>query len=208
MQQFAVETRRGSQARPAQHPSALGDRIEYGLHVGRRTADDLENLRRRRLPLQRLPGFVEQPRILDRDHRLVGEGLQQGDFLFRKRGAPVAPARHENRADATPFPQQRGDDDREVADLGRHLADHIGHAVPVQRVRVIRQAALMKGLGDNGLFNRAGPEGRELLPSGTPHGAQVQQGILVDRHHGQIGATDQPLATVQNLVKHRLGVGH
>ena len=48
-----------------------------------------EDLRRRRLLLQRLGQLacarlhlVEQPHVLDRDHRLVGEGLDQLDLLF------------------------------------------------------------------------------------------------------------------------------
>ena len=47
-----------------------------------RVADDLEDVRCRRLLLQRfgqivgaLAQFVEQPRILDGDHGLVGKGL-------------------------------------------------------------------------------------------------------------------------------------
>ena len=50
--------------------------------------DDLQHLRRRGLLLQRLGEIVgallhlvEQPRVLDRDHRLVGKGLDQFDLL-------------------------------------------------------------------------------------------------------------------------------
>ena len=48
-----------------------------GLRVGDRAADHLQDLGRGGLPLERFLGLVEQPRILDRDHGLVGEGLQQ-----------------------------------------------------------------------------------------------------------------------------------
>jgi hypothetical protein len=68
----------------AQQPGALGDGAQHRLHVRRRSADHLQHLGRRRLPLERLLGLVEQPRVLDRDHRLVGEGAQQLDFLVRK----------------------------------------------------------------------------------------------------------------------------
>ena len=40
------------------------------------------------LPLQRLLRLVEQPRVLDRDHRLVGEGLEQRDLLVGERRRP------------------------------------------------------------------------------------------------------------------------
>ena len=52
----------------------------------------LQHLRGRRLLLQRLGQFararlhlVEQPHVLDRDHRLVGEGRDQLDLLVGER---------------------------------------------------------------------------------------------------------------------------
>ena len=56
-----------------------------GCDVIGRTGDDLQDFRGRGLPLQRLPGLVEQPRVLDCDHRLVGEGRQQIDLLVIER---------------------------------------------------------------------------------------------------------------------------
>ena len=57
-----------------------------------RTADDLQHLGGRGLLLQRLgqfaragPHLIEQPHVLDRDHRLVGERLDQLDLLIRER---------------------------------------------------------------------------------------------------------------------------
>ncbi len=54
-------------------------------------ADDLEHVGGRGLPLERLElvgarlHLVEQPHVLDRDHRLVGKGLDQLDLLGGKR---------------------------------------------------------------------------------------------------------------------------
>ena len=54
--------------------------------------DDLQHLERRRLLLQRSDELararlhlVEQPHVLDRDHRLVGEGRDQLDLLVGER---------------------------------------------------------------------------------------------------------------------------
>ncbi len=47
--------------------------------------DDLEDFGRRGLPLQRLLGLVEQPRVLDGDHGLVGEGLEKMRFVSAER---------------------------------------------------------------------------------------------------------------------------
>ena len=50
------------------------------------------------LLLQRLLRLVEQPHVLDRDHRLVGEGLEQRDLLSRRTAR--SSAAHDDRADA------------------------------------------------------------------------------------------------------------
>ena len=55
--------------------------------------------------LQRLLGLVEQPHVLDRDHRLVGEGLQQRDLLVGER-AGVGRGRRDA-ADRPALAQQR-----------------------------------------------------------------------------------------------------
>ena len=54
MQELAVKPRRVTETGPAQHARPLGDRIEYGCDVGWRAADDLEDVARRRLPVERL----------------------------------------------------------------------------------------------------------------------------------------------------------
>ena len=66
--------------------------LEHRLEGRRRTADDLQHLGGGGLLLQRLGQLararlhlVEQPHVLDRDHRLVGEGLDQLDLLIGER---------------------------------------------------------------------------------------------------------------------------
>ena len=65
--------------------------LEHRLQLAGRAADDLQHLRGRRLLLQRLGELArarlhlfKQPRILDGDHRLVGEGGDQLDLLVGK----------------------------------------------------------------------------------------------------------------------------
>src|ERR1700730_8199957 len=57
------------------------NRIEHRREVAGRRVDDLQDLRGRRLLLQGLSRLGDQPRILDRDHRLRREILQQRDLL-------------------------------------------------------------------------------------------------------------------------------
>ncbi|HTO90073.1 MAG TPA: hypothetical protein VMJ70_02980, partial [Candidatus Sulfotelmatobacter sp.] len=87
--------------RLAQALRVLRDRRDDRLNVGRRAADDAQDLRGRGLLLERLGEFavarlelVEQPHVLDRDHRLVGEDLEQRDLLLGER-ADFGPADHD-----------------------------------------------------------------------------------------------------------------
>ena len=77
---------------PANPRGALDDGVENRLHVRRRAADDAEHLGRCRLMLQGLAQFcvalldlLEQAHVLDGDHRLRSECLEQSDLLFRER---------------------------------------------------------------------------------------------------------------------------
>ena len=83
----------------------FSDRLEHGLHVRRRTGDHLQDVGGRRLPLQRLPGLVEQPRVFGRDHGLVGKALQQREFIFREGHGAVAV--HDERANGTSLQAKR-----------------------------------------------------------------------------------------------------
>ena len=76
---------------PANPCRALDDSIEHRLDIGRRAADDAENLARRSLLLQSfaqirvaLLEFFEQPHVLDGDHGLGGESFEERDLLSEK----------------------------------------------------------------------------------------------------------------------------
>ena len=78
--------------RIAQPSRILGNHIQHRLNVRRRAGDDTQNFARRSLLLQRLLEFLEQPDVLDGDHRLVGEGFEQLD-LRRGEGAHLGATR-------------------------------------------------------------------------------------------------------------------
>src|SRR5262249_40992875 len=54
----------------------LSYHVQHRLNVSRRACDNAQNLARSGLLLQRLLEFLEQAHVLDRDYRLVGEGLK------------------------------------------------------------------------------------------------------------------------------------
>src|SRR3974390_1698815 len=94
--------------------------VEYGSQIARRRTDDLQHFGRCSLLLQRfaqiiraLLHFIEQPRILDGDDRLVRKRGNQIDLLFGER-LRLDP-RQEDHANHFPFPQQRDTKRRPVA---------------------------------------------------------------------------------------------
>ena len=62
------------------------DHVQHGLDIGRRASDDAQDFTRRCLLLQRFGELLEQPHVLDGDHRLVGERFEELD-LRRGEGA-------------------------------------------------------------------------------------------------------------------------
>ena len=58
--------------------------LEHRLQFAGRAGDDPQHLGGRRLLLQRFAQLVEQPRVLDGDDGLGGEGFEQLDLLVRK----------------------------------------------------------------------------------------------------------------------------
>jgi hypothetical protein len=67
--------------RPAEASRALGHGLHNRLEISRRARDHPQNVGRGRLLLQRLFRLVEQADVLDGDHRLIGERLQERDLL-------------------------------------------------------------------------------------------------------------------------------
>src|SRR5262249_33520583 len=78
--------------RIAKASSRFDQRIEHGLQIEGRAADDLEHISRGCLLLEglgeiigALPEFIEQPRVLDRDNCLRRKIRQQLDLLVAAR---------------------------------------------------------------------------------------------------------------------------
>src|SRR5262245_45969936 len=59
-------------------------RVKYGLQVECRAADDLENVRGRRLLLQRLAQLIQEPNVLDSNDCLIGESSNELNLFLGK----------------------------------------------------------------------------------------------------------------------------
>ncbi len=110
-----VDRRRAGLAKPC---GALRDRIEHRFHIARRARDNTQDLADRRLLLERLLGLVEQAHVLDRNHRLVGEGLEECELLVGER--PHLHASRKDRADRNAFAHQRHSQCRTMPDQPLH----------------------------------------------------------------------------------------
>ena len=77
-------------ARSAQSHRLVEHRIEYRSEVAGRSIDDLQHLGCGRLLFQGFARLCEQPRIFDRDRRLVCKRRDQCDLFFGKRLDPRA----------------------------------------------------------------------------------------------------------------------
>src|SRR5262249_49796581 len=77
-----------SVCRITQPRGILRDHIQHGLYVRRRTGDDTKYFTRRGLLLQRLLKLVEQSHVLDGDHGLICECLEELD-LHRGEGVDL-----------------------------------------------------------------------------------------------------------------------
>ena len=64
MQVLLVEFKNGHVVRFAEARGTLGDNVKHGLEYGRRSTDNLKNLRRGRLLFLRLVQFAGEPRDL------------------------------------------------------------------------------------------------------------------------------------------------
>src|SRR5262249_29363193 len=105
----------------------LDQRIEHRLQIEGRTADDLEHVCGGSLLLQRLAELlrallhvVEQPYVLDRDHRLACESCQQCNLLVRE--WPYLGATDQKSANGLVLPQQGNAESGPVTETERARA--------------------------------------------------------------------------------------
>src|SRR5687767_3385062 len=62
----------------------FGHSIQYRLDLRRRAGDDAKDFARRCLLLQSLFELLKQTNVLNGNNRLIREGFEEGDLLFRK----------------------------------------------------------------------------------------------------------------------------
>src|SRR5262249_18483447 len=82
--QLAIECEDQTKSSITQLPRIRRYCFEHGLHIPLGLTDYAQDVTRGSLLLKALLQLSEQPRVLDRDHRLIGKGLKHGDLSFRE----------------------------------------------------------------------------------------------------------------------------
>jgi len=134
MKEFTVIGQERAEACSAQPHRTFKQCVEHRNQITGRGIDDLQYLGRRGLLLKRLAQLGQEPRILDGDDRLVGEGAHQLDLPLGERLDPLPG--EINRAEHLPPAQQRHN--KVGTSPGR---DGLGH-------RVIRDSANVRDMHD------------------------------------------------------------
>src|SRR6516162_8551094 len=179
---------------------ALHNGFEYRLRICGGTADHPQNLGSRRLPLQRLPSLVEQPHVLDRDHRLVGEGPKQGDLSFGEelRLGAAQP----DRADHDTFAHQRDGKDRVEAQAPCEFAafgKFVRLGLDVSNVH--------RPLIENRSARRIAADQRKRFDlSDRPMMGDEKEPVAIQTPDGSVVCLAQPRRALADGVKHALNV--
>ena len=172
-------------AAPAQPHRAFDDHVEYRLHVGRRTGDDLEDVGRGRLPVEGLFGLVEQPRILDGDDGLIGKALLKRKLFGREGKQPVTV--DNQRTDRGTFASQWG-----AAHRARAGGTCEGQAGPVRHRRIDAVE-----VGNVDLLVPRDDLARQVLPADRDAGQRNGRADMLGTGTETVGLT--PLAVLGEL---------
>ena len=193
-------------SRLAQPCGVLDQRVEHRLELEGGAADRLQHLGGGGLLLQRFLRLVEQPRVLDRDHRLIGEGAQQAELLVVE--AHVRLARDGDHAHALPLPHHRRHQDGEVARLLPRQAKAGRHVRTVHDVGQVHLSSLADDHGTGGLFERPGVACRGIRARRPMHRRQMQLAVTRSEKDRRAPAVEQAFGAGQYALEHRLGIGH
>ena len=153
-----------------------------------------------------LLGLLEQARVLDRDHGLVGKGLEQLLLLVRER--PWRLAQDDDRTDALALPQHRRHDHGVVADQIDDAA-HRGRRVAHRRCIVdLHDTPLTDHARRQGVVQRLRKGVHERIERRAAPGHGVHQAIVFAQEDAELFAREQVPAALEDLVEHRRRVGN
>ena len=181
--------------------------VENRLKIEGRAADELQDVGRRGLLLQRLGEvtglglhLLEHARVLDRDRRLIGKGLQKCLFAVGER--PRRPADHDDGAKAAVLPQHWRIEER-CAPMAVHpIAQRRGQIGDGAEIGNVVRAAFAEDPAGHAFGKRSdilpGFLGPRAAPRDRPHHV-----VVADRIDAHFLAAEEALAGVEDGVEHR-----
>ena len=192
-----LQTLDGRLVRAAQRCRQRDKRIEYGLQIKGRPADDLEHVGSRGLLLQRFSQLVEQASILDGDDGLIGEIAHQFDLLVGEWANLLAV--DDDGADQRALFEHRHDDSRSSArEPGRSplnllcgLVDGVDHLL---RMHHAAEGAAVRGDEWAPLPIEIGERGRR-----THQSRSVKPAIAITVQHAEFRLTQPRRVREQGL---------
>ena len=212
IQHAAVREEQGCIDGVTEARGAPDDGLEDRLGVGLRLRDRTENLARGGLLLERAgelaiarPQLREQADVLDRDDRLVREGLQHFDLL-RQKGSRDIPRETEG-ADRLPFAQQRHAQLAPGAPLTRRGRGEFGGRLKIGNVN---DHAIQERLAGRGIaFGATWVRQREPIHRVGRHGVMAGdlQHLSVEAEDDGGDATAERHRVPRDRVEHGLNVG-
>ena len=183
----------------AQAGPALSDRVEHGLGVGGRAGDDPQDLAGGGLLLEGLGQLAvagldlgEQADVLDGDHRLGREGLQEIDLLGGE-GPRRLPGVNRDAADRDSLPQH-GHREHAAQSGALHAGQCVGGVLP--HVRDVDRSAGQDrspvGGGERRLHRVRPAQGFAALRARVVEGLEVDQGAVVGEDAAGVGPAQAP----------------
>ena len=208
VQFFSVTQEKQTVEPGAQLHGTPQNRLEDRLQVRRRATDYFQDFGSGGLLIKGFPGLIEEPHILNRDHGLVSEGLEQHDLLARERaslaagggdhsdGPSIADYRHDEERSGTQlpcaFPLRLGQ-----RWLCLSVGDIENHAVPCDLCR------------ERTVVERNRICARELVTVLAPREMERRemQLMIQNKEGAAIERVGQSCGSLGDRVEHRLHVG-
>src|SRR5262249_52588831 len=197
--------------RPVQRPHVpfaeahcrLDQCIEHRFQIERRATDDLEHIGSRSLLLQRFAQLVEQACVLDGDHGLSGEILQQLDLLVGERPHLLAIDNdYANRL--VLLEHRRGQVAARRAEPDRGTRQKLPFRCPIGNVNGLLSEDEMLEYTSSGRlkWSSLSDKFRES-PWYVEFGGRAKRAVLIVEHDTELGPAD-PRRILQHGLKYRL----
>ena len=189
---------------PEQTRSGDNDRFKHGPRIGRRLADDAQYLCGRGLPRERLPRFVDVPRVHHRDLSLNGEALNERDLPVGER-TNLPSKEIDDPDDGAALAQRHTEVSSDAADLD--AGDGQGNPVAVGlgcgKVGDVKKGPLLDGSAEDlRRRNRLAIEEFEI-GHGEVASADRARSIAVEEPHAAEGRPAEPHCPFHDRFEHR-----